>query len=62
MLHFASGLIGEGDRQNAHWTDPMIGNEMGNAMSEYPRLATTSTSHHEQRTINMLGGLTLHRV
>ena len=62
MLHFASGLIGESDRQNAHWADPMIGNEMGDAMSEYSRLATTSASHNEQRAINMLGCLTLHRV
>jgi hypothetical protein len=35
---------------------------MGDAMSEYSRLATTSASHNEQRAINMLGCLTLHRV
>ena len=47
--HFGSGLVGEGDGQDAVRADTLCGDQPGDAMDEYPRLATAGTGEHQRR-------------
>ena len=47
LFHLASGLVGEGDCEDALRMHALTVDEMGNAMGEHARLARACSRHHE---------------
>ena len=61
LLHFARGLVGEGDAEDAAGRDPAI-DHVRDAKGNDPRLAGSGAGKNQDRAANRLDGLSLLRV
>ena len=61
LLHFARGLVGEGDAEDAAGGDPAI-DHVGDAKSNHPGLAGSGAGENQDGAANRLDGLSLLRV
>ena len=60
--HFASGLVGERDRQDLVWSHSTVADQAGDACGEHARLAGAGTGQDQRRTNVMKNGFTLTRI
>ena len=59
VAHFRRGVDGVGEGQNLAGFGMALANQALNAMGQDRSLARAGPSHHEQRSVDMLDGLTL---
>ena len=62
VLHLVGGLVGERDRQDLEGADPLLLDEVGDAMGEDPGLARPGTGDDEQRPLGVGDRVGLHWV
>ena len=55
-LHFAGGLVREGDRKNAIRSDARSSEQVGDAVRKNARLAAAGTGEYQNRAIGLLDG------
>ena len=58
FLHFAGGLVGEGDGEDVAGRDP-LGDEMGNAERDDAGLAGAGAGEDQHRAVQRFNGLAL---
>ena len=59
LLHLASRLIREGDRQQLRWINAVLPDHVGNAVGQSSGLTAARTSHHQQWTFMVIHCLAL---
>ena len=62
LLHFACGLVGEGDRGDGRRIQAAVVDEIGDLLRDHPRLARTGTGQHQQGAIKIADGFALRSV
>jgi len=62
LAHFASRLVGEGDRQDLPWADPQFPDQPGDAVNDDPGLARAGACQDQQRPRAVLYRLFLRRI
>ena len=62
LLHFARGLVGEGDRGDGRRIQAAVVDEIGDLLRDHPRLARTGTGQHQQGAIKIADGFALRSV
>ena len=61
-LHLVGGLVGEGDGQDLERADPVVADQVGDAVREHPRLARPGAGDDQQRAVGVGDRLRLDRV